>query len=235
MLVIIAIILLAERITTKARMKGYINTGRFILLLIFMWYAFQFIGIFAAALFTKDENIILAISLLSSILGVYVSFKIVDFLKERIIPVDFDNNLHIDFPYSFNLMKGYIIQVISIVIIAAVFIVKYNFIWLLIPVAALMIYKYTFYKVTFTQSEITLHYLYGTKRIIPCDQIVRLVISNKLMIELSWKKSSRHSTKIVKFSAQSLIGQRYPIENIKDFLNKCKNSNSIDEINNDEN
>jgi hypothetical protein len=62
-------------------------------------------------------------------------------------------------------------------------------------------YEIGVYSYTFHENEIILKYFYLRKKVIRKDQITRIVIKKSFIgdkIEIDWKKSPRHSTRIIK-------------------------------------
>ncbi len=74
------------------------------------------------------------------------------------------------------------------------------------------VYKYTFY-----EDNLTIRFLYGRKKVISKDKIVRIAKTDKRKrkeIEIHYKKSSKHSTRIIRipvtspaYSSDSLVSE----------------------------
>jgi hypothetical protein len=63
----------------------------------------------------------------------------------------------------------------------------------------LLFYELGVYKYTFNTGDITIRFLYGRKKIIAKDRIIRIALSRlKDKLEIHYRKSSRHSTRIIR-------------------------------------
>ncbi len=230
MIELISLLLLSDRISTKARLKGYISTGRFVLLLIIMWCSFELIGVmiiaenFNQTVFTNSFfDIQYLFVLVLAFIGAFISFGIVHSLKTKEILANYDPDIKIELPFIVNLLEENIFTIITVCVLSLIFIYNFSLYFIIMPLFVFIFTKYGIYKIFFQSDEIVFKYLYGRKKIIQKKQVVKITLNNKLFIELHWKKSSRHSTKSIKFPSNSFIVNKIPIENIKEFLQTTYN------------
>lgn len=224
MLEIIAILILAERISTKARLKGYIKTGRFILLFIFMWYLFEFIGGITGSLIGMNNILLWFFSFLFSLAGAYIAFLIVGMLKAKEILTAYDPDVKIDTPFEVNLFSENLVVLAGVGIIIGILMYFATYYFIILLIIVLLFTKYGIYKIVFQQDGISVRYLYGKKYTIEKKQVVRALVNNKLYIEIHWKKSPKHSTRTLKFSSNSFLMKKISVENISRFLEKPADS-----------
>jgi hypothetical protein len=211
---IIAIILLSEKISTMARVKGYPNTGRFVLLFVSSWFGFEIFGAITGSIISSDFFVLLTFGYVFAIIGAIISFAIVHSLKTKEILSDYDPNIQIGIPFVIKLWKENIISIIAICIFCAILIGLVSYYFFILPILILLFTKYGIYKIVFQSDEIILQYFYGRKKFISKSQIVNAVLNKKLTIEVHWKKSSKHSTKSIKFSSTAFLVKKIPIGNI---------------------
>lgn len=221
MLEIIAIILLSEKISNKARQKGYPKTGRYVLLFLVFWFSFEFIGAIIGYMFSPKLYVYYPIALIFAIIGYLISSKIVNSLKQKEIKTDYDPDIVIELPFKIKVWKDNIIQVFSILILCIV-ISKIINVYIAGFIFIILVLVYAKYEVVFNESGIIIKYLYGRKQKINKEYIRKLLLNNKLMIEVGWKKNSKDTTKTRQFSANAFILHQIPIENIKRFLETYK-------------
>ena len=105
MLEIIALLIFSERISAKARLKGYPNTGRFVLLFILMWLGFEITGAILSQFVTPDPNVRWITGFVFAFIGAYLSFVIVGALKTKEIPAEYDPEKKIEPPFTVNLLR----------------------------------------------------------------------------------------------------------------------------------
>ena len=218
MLELIAIALLSDKISSRARMKGYPRTGRFVLLFIFLWFFFEVLGIVLGSLFFGGTRARFSLAYPLAGLGAFISFKIVDMMETRRFRTEYDPSAAVATPCSVRLWKEHLIPIAAISVVSALMAVFLHWSLLAITLLIFLFTKYGMYDITFNTGSIVIRYFYGRKRTIGAEQIVKLLLNAKLFIELHWKKSRKHSTKTMKFSSGSFLEKDIPIDNIKRFL-----------------
>ncbi len=225
MIEIIALILLSEKISIKARLKGYPNTGIFIIMFILLWIVFESIGTIIGTIININKALPYTIGYTFAFVSAFLSFKIIDFIKPREIKKEYDPNIEIVLPYNVYIWKERIIQLIIILIITVLLCIYLTKVFIIIPILIILFTNYGIYSIIFGNDNITIIYYYGRKRIINNNQIVRLILNQKLIIELNWKISSKHSTKVIKFSSSQFLQNNIPLDNITNLL-KSRYTNS---------
>jgi MFS family permease len=161
MLEIIAIILLSEKISTKARLKGYLNTGRFVFLFVLMWCVFEIIGSVIGTVIFNQVIITWFVAIIFAVIGAYLSFFIVDKLKTKEILTDYDSNVQIDLPFTIKLWKENITTIITVSLASALLAAYLSYYFLIIPVLIFGFTKYGISEIIFQPEEITYKYFYG--------------------------------------------------------------------------
>lgn len=218
MLEIIALLIFSERISAKARLKGYPNTGRFVLLFILMWLGFEIMGATLSQFVTPNPNVRWITGFVFAFIGAYLSFVIVGSLKTKEIPAEYDPEKKIEPPFAVNLLKENLVAIVAICGFSAVMIYYLSYYLLFIPLLIFLFTKYGIYTIVFHGDRIVLTHLYGRRRTIANEKIVRAVLNTRLQVEVHWKKSAKHSTKSIKFAANAFLAEKIPLENIKRFL-----------------
>ncbi|MCP4129633.1 MAG: hypothetical protein GY754_01335 [bacterium] len=235
MLEVIALIIISGMISDRARAKGHVATGRYVLLFLFLFFACYFTGIVLGSYiyygaivmgsFVPGGSTAAGVSIMPYFMGIngaiggtVLSFIIVGSLKVKPIAQEYNEEISVALPFEVAVWKEKIIVLILITAITVFFMLYFSYWFGIVYILAMLLSKVFVYTIIFDEEKIVFKYIYGRKRVIPRDQVVRAVLNKKYKIEIHWKKSSKHSTRMIKFSSRDFLMQQIPVENINRFL-----------------
>lgn len=109
------------------------------------------------------------------------------------------------------------------IIITLLLMINFSYYMFIIPVLFIIFTRYKIYKIIFNGDSVIFRYIYFIKKIITKDQIVRIYINQNSTIEFSWKKDSKHSTKVIKIPLDSFLNRNMTIDDARYFFRTTYN------------
>jgi len=131
----------------------------------------------------------------------------------------------LSFPVTINdLLNGALFfALVSLVVLILLRSGNPNILWILL---IFMFYEIGVFRFRFLDEGVVLYYFYGRKRHIMKEQIVRIAVKDTIFgrkIEINWKKSSRHSTRVFRISSWGLKKQNLTADSLVMFLKERYN------------
>jgi len=218
MLEIIILILLSDKISKRAKARGFVSTGKFVVLIIAMWIFFEYLGMVIGRMISANLLVVYAFGIACAIFGARFAFLIVDNVKVKKAHEPQHEGADISLPFEIPAWKDSLLFTLGAIALTVFLALYLNF---MVIIAALLIfyfYELLVYKYTFDPDGFTIHYLYGRTRRITADQVVRIILTKKNNVEINWKKSRKHSTRTIRISSEPFYSQNLPLKETVELL-----------------
>jgi len=162
--------------------------------------------------------VVYASGIVCAIFGARFAFLIVDNVQVKKPREHSVAHTDISFPFEIPVWKDSMLFILGVIAFTVLLALYLNF---MVIIAALLIfyfYELLVYKFTFDRDGFVIHYLYGRKRRISADQVVRIILTKKNNVEINWKKSRKHSTRTIRISKEPFYSQNLPLKEIVELL-----------------